>query len=198
MTTAKESTRLPVAGEQVRQTTQGQAVACDNTHPGELYNAATETALLRGMLYAPARLVLELSRRMEAADLYADDARTIYTAAVDAARRLVAAGQPDAYLSPERVRTDLQRAGVLSSGNVAGLLLDATSAQYPAPVWSDVCGLADALIGLRARRALEVTAAVLRDVAGGSDTEIAAECNRLLPPLHNMLRRAGLEVQSWG
>lgn len=198
MTTARESTHLPVIGEQVQQTTQGQAVVFDNTHLGELYNAATETALLRGMLYAPARLVLELAARMEAADLYADDARIIYIAAVEAARRLESAGQPDAYLSPERVRTDLQRAGVLFSGNVAGLLLDATSAQYPAPVWSDVCGLADALIGLRARRALVVAGEVLRDVAGASDTAIVKECDRLLQPLNNMLRRAGLEVQPWG
>lgn len=195
MTNTKECTHLPVAGERVPETTRGQAVTSNVTW--QRYNASTETALLRGLLYAPARQVLELSRRLEEADLYAEDARTVYAATVEAARRLVEAGEGDAPVSPDRVRSDLQRAGVLASGNVAGVLLDATSAQFPAPVWSDVCGLADALVGLRARRALEITGEALCATAGASDVEIAALCNRLLPPLYRLMRRAGLGVQPW-
>lgn len=194
MSTTKESTRLPVAGEQVPETTV-RAVATEDS--AARYRRTTETELLRGMLYAPARLVAELGALLEPADLYAEECRAIYLAALGAARRLVDIGEPDAYLSPERVRTDLQRAGKLSSEAVAGTLLEATTAQYPAPVWCDVLGIAHALIGQRARRALEVTGQALQDVAAASDAEIAAECNRLLPPLNRVLRRAGLEVQPW-
>lgn len=189
------SAPFPAGRNRARKATKGQAVTKgDDT--AELYDRATETALLRGLMHAPARSVLELAETLETADFCAEDVRTLYRSTVDAARRLGDAGEQDAPMSPDRVRADLQRAGQLSE-SVSGVLLEATSAQFPAPVWTDVQGLAAAVIGLRARRAIEVTGQAMQDVAYRSDEEIGRELNRLLPPLVALARRAGLEVQPW-
>lgn len=175
--------------------TKGQEVTTSD-NSASLYCHATETGVLRGLMYAPARLVVDLAATLEPADFYAEDARTLYTATVAAARRLTNTEEADAPMSPDRVRADLQRAGQLTEG-VAGVLLEATSAQYPPAAWPDVQGLAAALIGLRARRALDVTGQAMQAAAHKSDAEIARELLRLLPPLVKLARRAGLEVASW-
>ena len=98
MTTELESTRLPVAGEQVPNATDGAGVTTSDGS-NSFYSSSTETAVLHAVMWAPARRVCELAATLEEADFYSEGARVVYRFAIEAAQRLVDNEEGDAFMS---------------------------------------------------------------------------------------------------
>lgn len=186
MTTAKEKTPARLDAEASENW-------CDSVQEFTTFNT-TENALLRALIWCPARLILDVASGLEEDDFFNEQARIVYRAILTVASDLDAQGYSNHEIDPVIIRDDLKATGNYGD-TIHHLMLSITAAGEPAPIPPIVHQLARYLRVERLRRALDTVGHGLIAAAQDSHDHILVAIART-QHLQALARRAGVEQQA--
>lgn len=188
MTTAKEKTPARLDAEASKNW-------CDSEQEFTTFNT-TENALLKALIWCPARLILDVASGLEEQDFFNEHARVIYRAVVKEAHGLDADGQGEHSITPMVVVNALRATGNYGD-TIHRLMLSTVATGDPAPIPPMVHRLAQDLRVERLRRALDTAGRELIVASQDSHDHILVAIGRT-QHLQALARRAGVERQAGG
>ncbi|APT95554.1 hypothetical protein CSTAT_09690 [Corynebacterium stationis] len=186
MTTAKEKTPARLDAEASKNW-------CDSEQKFTTFNT-TENALLKALIWCPARLILDVASGLEEQDFFNEHARIIYREILRVAHDLDVQGYDDYEIHAGVIRNALKATGCLNDP-LDAFLLSITATGDPAPIPPTVHRLAQDLRVERLRRALDTAGRELIVASQDSHDHILVAIGRT-QHLQALARRAGVERQA--
>lgn len=155
-----------------------------------------ENALLKALIWCPARLVLDVASSLEEDDFFNEHARIVYRAILTVASDHDAEEYGDSALPPISVVNALRATGNYGD-TIHHLMLSIVATGEPAPIPPMVHQLARYLRVERLRRALDTAGRELIAASQDSHDHILVAIGRT-QHLQALARRAGVERQAGG